>query len=480
MSGTIYAVLVGINAYPSRPLYGCINDVLALHAFLQGQATGNRGTKVNAVLLLAPHPAEARQLDLDYDLPTRSNIIAAFEHFAAADPARGDSCLFYFSGHGSRQAAPEVFHHSGAGTWLETLVCLDSRRPGGRDLLDKELSYLIWNTDRQLRQRTPAGQLPGQILVITDCCHAGNNTRSSNSLTRVREDAPQSDAVNLEEYHGFAEGYFEVHKERVRFPFGRHVHLAASRATEPAREGIFGGSPRGAFTYSLLRVLKSAGVRLSYRAVINRTRILLQTRVQHQLPQLFATVRGDEHLTFPGGEKIAEESLLVFRRAGEWILNAGMSQGVFQPSAASGNASVRILSDDRIIPVVTVRLNESVLASQFFEAADVQSTAGGIAVEMHEVAAPRIGVFIEERHSQGSEPQVRIRRCYLRNIIPSSTPLPTLLTRERKSFTAGGPGTEAGPLRLLIANNHFSPRKAASMICWSVPKFMPAGGVYSI
>jgi hypothetical protein len=90
----LYAVLVGINGYPISPLQGCVNDVDAVETYLN---TVYRKEDV----------AIKRLTDNDQTLPTRNNLIQAFDHFQQADA--GDVCLFYYSGHGSFSAAPEEF-----------------------------------------------------------------------------------------------------------------------------------------------------------------------------------------------------------------------------------------------------------------------------------------------------------------------------------------------------------------------------------
>ena len=64
MAKTIHALIVGINAYPDQPLFGCVNDALAVGKFLKElcdkteKKTGDKTEKLfnwNPVYLLAPH-----------------------------------------------------------------------------------------------------------------------------------------------------------------------------------------------------------------------------------------------------------------------------------------------------------------------------------------------------------------------------------------------------------------------------------------
>ena len=86
---TIYALLVGINNYPVKPLSGCINDIKAVEDYLQKMYGNSPGItlKINRIT------------DEDSIKPTRANIIAGFDHFKNA--GENDTCFFYYSGHGS-------------------------------------------------------------------------------------------------------------------------------------------------------------------------------------------------------------------------------------------------------------------------------------------------------------------------------------------------------------------------------------------
>jgi len=121
---TIYALLVGINNYPVKPLSGCINDLKAVEDYLQKMYGKNKDITLKI----------KRITDEDAIQPTRANIITGFNHFNNAGP--NDTCFFYYSGHGSWTPAPKEFW-SEADMRSESFVCIDSRTPGGKDLMDK-------------------------------------------------------------------------------------------------------------------------------------------------------------------------------------------------------------------------------------------------------------------------------------------------------------------------------------------------------
>src|ERR1041384_30238 len=122
MGTRVYALLVGINDYPSEvgKLAGCLNDVDHVRSYL----SDNFAKSDLAIEVLKDGDA------------TRDNIIRQFRsHLGQA--REGDVALFQYCGHGARWASARAFKEFYADGKDEGLVCIDSRRPGGFDLADK-------------------------------------------------------------------------------------------------------------------------------------------------------------------------------------------------------------------------------------------------------------------------------------------------------------------------------------------------------
>jgi len=154
MPRTLYALLVGIDQYPPSvsSLAGCVNDVTAFHEWLKGRAAG--GEFALDVRLLLSEQA------------TRQAVIDGFRQHLAKAQAQ-DIALFYYSGHGSQEPAPAEFAQLELDALNETLVCWDSREPGGYDLADKELGVLL----------AEVASKGANTVVILDSCHSGSGTR---------------------------------------------------------------------------------------------------------------------------------------------------------------------------------------------------------------------------------------------------------------------------------------------------------------
>ena len=274
MEPILYALLVGINDYPTKPLNGCLTDVQALDAFLRAYQ---------------PDPAKLRLKTLTDSNATREAVIEGFSHFEKAGPT--DVCLFYFGGHGSFTTAPTGFY-SPTNRFHQSLVCWDSRRAGGRDLMDKELAYLIWKYSAGLQKPTL------RFVVITDSCHSGSVTREAvEQLPGKLQERTLDPMMPVEaaDYYGFNEtmngqrGYVvsqESGRQQIRVQTGPHIHLAAARDSQTAKENQVEGQVRGLFTYSLLRALQESKGLIVYSELIRRTEVQLKTFVTDQNPVL--------------------------------------------------------------------------------------------------------------------------------------------------------------------------------------------------
>ncbi len=318
---TIYALLIGINSYPVKPLNGCINDVNAVEACL----TKLYGARAGITLRVN------RITDADPILPTRDNIIEGFNFF---DPAgEEDSCLLYYSGHGSYSPAPPEF-------WTEndlrseSFVCIDSRTNNGKDLMDKEMGFLIWKT----MQQKPATR----FVVMTDCCHCGTITRGvddSGITDRMMPDA--SGLTQLNDYLGYGElingeTYYQSTSMangeiRINFLQGRHIHLAASRDNQTAKELTIDGQKRGAFTHSILKTLYETEGNISYRQLVNRAALLVRNLVSDQSPgiHLNALRDGDGDGYFLTGVSETTTGYLVYHDPlYKWCVKGGPVHGI--------------------------------------------------------------------------------------------------------------------------------------------------------
>jgi len=304
---TLYALMIAIDAYPieRHRLNGCVNDRDALKEYIERRIGSQKDLKLNIKTLT---DKEA----------TKANIIEAFSHFSKAKS--GDICLLYFSGHGSQAPSPPEFWHLDPDRMNESVVCWDSRLPGGKDLMDKELSYLIWKA-------TFTKDL--HFAAIFDCCHAGSNTKSVIGTPRMAEPSPVP--TTLAEYHG-NKAYKRTTTGKVievSPPKGNHIHLAAAKANETAKELRIDNKTRGVFTYSLIETLEQNGGKLSYSDLMHIVGVKVGNRVAAQTPLLDSVEVQDKNNLFLSGvaESAASEYLITYR-GNVWTVDAGAVHGI--------------------------------------------------------------------------------------------------------------------------------------------------------
>lgn len=323
MTRTIYALFTAIDAYPSpvRPLKGCVNDVTRLRDLLVARMVSADDHFVPLLLT----NAEA----------TRQGLINAWRgHLGQAGP--GDVALFYYSGHGSYENAPPEFWDFEPDKRNETLVCYDSRLPGGWDLADKELAQLI----AEVAANGP------HFTVILDCCHAGSGTRDAEDVTPRQEQADDrtrpiaSYIVTPEQVAAMTSqdgGSPDTAKPWSVIASGRHVLLAACRPEQTAKETYFSGANgverRGAFSFYLQDTLQQTDARLSYRDIFKRVNALVQHRVRDQHPQLEASEPADLEQPFLGGviPTAPTAYTLSATQDRDWLVDAGAIHGIHQP-----------------------------------------------------------------------------------------------------------------------------------------------------
>ena len=256
------ALLVGIDAYEQTGLRlrGCARDVFAVSAFLQEIG----------------YAAEDIRVVLD-QRATRDGIVERLR-WLTDDVRPGDQRLFYYSGHGAQ--LPTYGDGDRVDRMDETLVPVDFDWSPERALTDDLFAELY-------------GQLPydARFFGIFDCCHAGGMTRGGLGAVRGLE-APLDVGHRAQEWDPVQDLWRprRLPASAVDGEAGRCTHrLGSARALQPerrehyeskrrqqghhgpfrptllfacaeherAREIEQGSAVHGAFTFCLLRRLRS-------------------------------------------------------------------------------------------------------------------------------------------------------------------------------------------------------------------------------
>lgn len=382
MKNTLYALLVGINDYPAHinQLNGCVSDTERVEQYLRDREGSNYDVKI------------VRHINAE---ATRKTVINDFKtHLAAAKS--DDVVLFYYSGHGAQEEADPSVWRAEPNKKLEGLALFDSIPVGFKNcklLADKELRYLLTyitthNERGELKNEAP------HIVVITDCCHSGENTRGVTSddglkerlIVEVLGKRPWKDFLFANDINP---KLLETNPINRIFPLTPHVAMAACRANERAKETPFGG----VFTNNLMDILdRSQGV-VTYRDLQNRIRNYLKNQYT-QIPQIYAsTDKSDLFRLFlgkTGGSKPFYANV-VFNKTDGWLMDMGALQGISNQSKG-----VKIVSFDGTVSLDTtldkIAANHTTLTIADADKLDNQAQYKGMIDGF--LSAP-IGLFID-------------------------------------------------------------------------------------
>ena len=357
MPNAVFGLLVGVNDYRppiGTPLRGAVADIKRWQAHLIRRFG-------DAASLLTLTDAAA----------TRTAVIEGFRtHLSHA--ASGDTAVFIFSGHGSQEQAPPEFVGADASGRLQNLLCFDTGQVVDgvvvRQLADKELSLLL----------DEVSERGAQVIVILDCCHSGDATRSGLDVARrwvpPLRDQPDGgrgeDGNVLLELWGprpieaFLEGTLEHAPERGRVT---HVALTACQSTETAREREVDGEWRGLFTTFLLDTVEKEGA-IDYRSLIDVVRAQLTALGVPQRPELFPIESGGPGDGVFLGAAAAAGSVLapfvVTGFGGRWSATAGALHGLAGPTGGDACQMMCIDANGRScgeVRVVSVNAGSSVV-----------------------------------------------------------------------------------------------------------------------
>ncbi|EAY25047.1 caspase family protein [Microscilla marina] len=301
MAHQIIALLVGINQYPDgvSNLKGCVQDVQNIHDLLTTQY------KVPDAHIRCLTDADAN----------RAEVIKAFRTHLSQAKA-GDTIFFHYSGHGSRENAPQEFWQYAPNHKNQTLVLADSRAAGGLDLANKELAVL-------LQELAPT---KADLVLSIDACHSGGITRGEGDLLRQASRQVEKEGNNRS-LDSYLEGHYSqmLHRTgQLEIPIVPHLVMSACTEYELAQETRH---RTGAFSSALLEALQDPTA--NYATVFDLARIYLRQWGFSQTPGTtaykgFNTMR--QFLTHQPIENVLKQN--IYFLDGQWWMNLGAIQGV--------------------------------------------------------------------------------------------------------------------------------------------------------
>jgi hypothetical protein len=202
---TSRALLIGINAYPTSPLYGCVNDI----------------DNIAGVLLDSVGLKYSETRTCNDERATTSAMRERLDVFAREAPDDAWS-LFHYSGHGSTY--PRAAEIDGDG---ECLCPVDF--DGSREHMITDVTFCEIMSRKRARSK---------ILVVLDSCFSGGMDRAFGG-GRGRA------------FPGTRRTGRMVSRLSSRLPHGVVV-LAGASEDQTGADAVIGGVPNGAFTYCLV------------------------------------------------------------------------------------------------------------------------------------------------------------------------------------------------------------------------------------
>ncbi len=334
MTRSLYALCIGINNYlpPVKPLKGCVNDVYKVAEYLDG---------------LTDFKVEISTLFNTYAL--KESIVGKLaENLQKAKD--GDVVFFYFSGHGMREKAGELFFNIEEDKRLETYICYDSIVRKGDSvsynlLADKELHYVL----------SKYSNPKSHVVVVFDSCHSGGITRNMSAATNLKNLLEKRHRVGRKEalapmrewqHFVFARDYSLEEIEKKGWynllPARPHISLSACQNNESA----FEYNSEGIFTKNLIDVLHRTDGTISYHNLMSRVRGFVLNQFGQQ-PDMY-TPSGAANLRHYNflGQKGPSGTLTAncqFKKGEGWCIDIGSVHGFslnsFKPLLQAGGAA---------------------------------------------------------------------------------------------------------------------------------------------
>lgn len=128
-----HVLLIGIDAYSVKPLYGCVNDIDVIQRLLLDERVAIPKDSIRR--LASPHPKSTHDATVASQPATLASICTALELLGSNNVKQGDRVFIYYSGHGTRlpvstaagimyrEALVPVDFAASRGTWTIAIYC---------------------------------------------------------------------------------------------------------------------------------------------------------------------------------------------------------------------------------------------------------------------------------------------------------------------------------------------------------------------
>ncbi len=296
---TRHALLVGINDYSKKPLFGPVNDVTAIKAAL----ISHWQFKTRHITTLLNEQA------------TKRNILDAINALIKQSQS-GDEVFIYLSGHGT--SAGDQSFRPVLPTTSGAFIPFDVEQAKTPEAVFQRL--VVGRVDLQplLTQLDQGGR---HVFVAIDACYSGNAVRGSARALADRLPTRNMPFADLIDRGGSFAGELDLDKMLKQkwtnqatdsYPYKNVYYIAASGEYEPAQDipptklklyPTLDGKPHGAFSDTLLRVLakdinadRDNNGQISYGELSTTLRRQMRSRGFNHTPRGLPTLADDTTL----------------------------------------------------------------------------------------------------------------------------------------------------------------------------------------
>ena len=317
---TPHAILVGINAYPDKPLKGCVRDIQQIKKILEQQPG-----PINIQAFTATQSSQDENVGPVEDpklWPTYKNVTAAFrETTFRARP--GDHVYIHYSGHGTRFEPSSEFSNRSTGDLA--LALLDGEngdlvRPFGGHRLALALNAMV---------------MKGLVVtLVLDCCFAASVYHLGHPKVRFIPLSPKwssSSSAGTRDMAGKKDTPVSDYRDVSMLPSllvnpKGYAVLAACGPHEEATEIIPDGNEHGALSHLLYLILEENGFDKRHKDIYHRLCVKFRSSSIQQNPALY----GNKDQGFLGqcGLATARTTVPVVKSGQQLILQAGQAHGV--------------------------------------------------------------------------------------------------------------------------------------------------------
>lgn len=348
---THHAILIGIDAYPDRPLTSCVNDIQEIKNYLE--------RALNPVHIQMFRAPTSTNLELSNPVqgsvlwPTRDNVISAFKETVSLAKA-GDFVYIHYSGHGTRSPAEPREEFSNMFTGNLALVLLDEEEENG-------MRYLWgWDLAHWLKAMVDKGLV---VTLVLDCCFSATVYRDDDPTIRFLPydaEIDSKDPLSLAKSPEFgadrpANRDASMQLNWLINPDGYAI-LVACGPDEFARGLIANGQKYGALSHFLLKTFtECGGLEKKHKNIYHHLCARFRKSRQQQNPVLYGN--GDQGFFGNINSGIGINPIAIVERDhGSLQLQAGQAHGVcnidrftLRPLGSDGEPVIAEVTDTRAL-----------------------------------------------------------------------------------------------------------------------------------